>query len=113
MTQSAQNVLPHQTDGKFLSDAGFETSMLFHKGFDLPLFAYFPMLETPEGRLAMKEYYAEFIETARLNDAGFILDTNTWRANFDWTRQLGYDKAQTSEINRIQGLRQCLADESR
>lgn len=100
MTYREHHPLPHQTDQMFLTDAGFETSMLFHRGFDMPYFAFFPMLRTPEGRAAMKEYFAPFIKTARQNNAGYILDTNTWRANPDWAGLLGHDLDDLAAINR-------------
>ncbi|MCQ0092251.1 homocysteine S-methyltransferase family protein [Roseovarius sp. M141] len=100
MTHAKRSDLPHQSDQMFLTDAGFETSMLFHKGFDMPYFAFFPMLRTVEGRAAMKDYFAQFMETARQNDAGFVLDTNTWRANPDWAGLLGHDRHDLAAINR-------------
>lgn len=100
MTDTQRNLLPHQIGGMFLTDAGFETSMLFHRGFDMPHFAFFPMLRTTEGRAAMKEYFAPFIKTARQNNAGYILDTNTWRANPDWAGLLGHDLDDLAAINR-------------
>lgn len=42
--------LPHQTDQLFLTDAGFETWLLFEKGFDMPCFAAYPLAEQKEGR---------------------------------------------------------------
>lgn len=99
MTRTHTQPLPHQTDGLFVTDAGFETSMLFHKGFDMPYFAFYPMLETDEGRAAMRAYFAKFFETARKNGAGYILDTNTWRANPDWARLLGHDLDDLAAIN--------------
>lgn len=100
MTATTQRQLPHKTDRVFLTDAGFETSMLFHKGFDMPLFAFYPMLRTDEGRAAMDEYFVAFLKTAQQNDAGFVLDTNTWRANPDWAKQLGDDLEELTAINR-------------
>ena len=110
MTKSKSHTLPHQTDRKFVTDAGFETSMLFHKGYDMPHFAFFLMLRTEDGRAAMREYIAPFMETARQHNAGFILDTNTWRSSPDWLDLLGYAKRDHVEINReavafAQGLR--------
>lgn len=98
MTRSI--TLPHQSDTLFLTDAGFETWMLFLKGFELPLFAAFPLLRDPKGRVAMKEYFAPFMEMARRNNAGFILDTNTWRANPDWGKLLGYSLDDLAAINQ-------------
>lgn len=100
MTRHNTLTLPHETDALFVTDAGFETSMLFHKGFDMPYFAFYPMLETDEGRAAMHAYFADFFATARKIDAGYILDTNTWRANPDWARLLGHDLDDLATINK-------------
>ena len=100
MTLSIRKDMPQTTDQMFLTDAGFETWLLFHKGFDMPYFAAFPLLRKPEGRAAMKEYFAPFMELARQNGAGFILDTNTWRAHSDWGRLLGYSPDDLAKINR-------------
>ena len=100
MTRTITITLPHQTDALFVTDAGFETSMLFHKGFDMPYFAFYPMLETDEGRAAMREYFADFFATARKIGAGYILDTNTWRANPDWAQLLGHDLDDLAAINK-------------
>mgnify|MGYP003681878297 CR=1 FL=1 len=100
MKRNHNQPLPHQTDDLFVTDAGFETSMLFHKGFDMPHFAFYPMLETDEGRAAMRTYFADFFATARKIGAGYILDTNTWRANPDWARLLGHDLDDLAAINK-------------
>ena len=100
MEMTRNIILPHQSDTLFLTDAGFETWMLFLKGFELPLFAAFPLLRDPKGRVAMKEYFAPFMEMARKNNAGFILDTNTWRANPDWGKMLGYSLDDLAAINQ-------------
>ena len=34
----------------FLGDGGLETTMIFERGFDLPCFASFTLLDRPEGR---------------------------------------------------------------
>ncbi len=110
-------LLPGSTDKIFLTDAGFETSMLFLKGFDLPYFSASPLLRTSEGRAAMTEYFVPFMELARQNNAGYVLDTNTWRANPDWGKLLGYDLAELVKINTeavefAEGLRnQCAEDQ--
>ena len=92
--------MPHSTDRRFLTDAGFETWLLFQRGFDLPCFAAFPLMRQTEGRAAMKEYFAAFMELARQHDTGFVLDTVTWRANPDWGRELGYSLGDLRTINR-------------
>ncbi|MBV1927744.1 MAG: homocysteine S-methyltransferase family protein [Rhodobacteraceae bacterium] len=92
--------MPHTTEGKFLADAGLETWLLFIRGFDMPCFASFPLLRTEDGRAAIEDYFAPFLETARQHGSGFIMDTVTWRANPDWGKQLGFDKNDLVEINR-------------
>ena len=42
--------LPQMHGGMFLSDGGLETSLVYHEGLELPYFAAFPLLKSPEGR---------------------------------------------------------------
>jgi homocysteine S-methyltransferase len=96
-----QNTLPQLSgDRVFLTDGGLETSMIFHHGLDLPHFASFTLLEDEQGRAALREYFASFVAVAREHDAGFILDTATWRSNPDWGALLGYDAAALDRVNR-------------
>jgi homocysteine S-methyltransferase len=88
-------------DRLFLTDGGLETTLVFHRGIELPDFAAFPLLDTPEGRAALREYFLPYLATARERGAGFILDTATWRANPDWGRRLGYDAAALDRVNRL------------
>ena len=40
-----------QLDGRpMVTDGGMETDLIFHHGVDLPLFAAFPLVDTPAGR---------------------------------------------------------------
>ena len=41
--------LPQLEGGLFLTDGGLETTLIFHKGVDLPHFAAFDLLRTLEG----------------------------------------------------------------
>jgi S-methylmethionine-dependent homocysteine/selenocysteine methylase len=84
----------------WLTDAGVETSLIFHQGLDLPGFATFPLLEHETGRAALRTYIEPFLELAREHDAGFVLGTATWRANPDWGAELGYDAAALVSVNR-------------
>jgi S-methylmethionine-dependent homocysteine/selenocysteine methylase len=96
-----QNSLPQLAgDPVFLTDGGLETTMIFHKGLDLPLFASYKLLEDDQGRAALRDYFARYIEVAREHGAGFVLDTATWRSNPDWGAQLGDDAAALDRINR-------------
>lgn len=89
MAKYRQN-LPQLSDRTFLSDGGMETTLIFHEGLDLPHFASFTLMATPEGRARLKEYYVRYLTIARQQRTGFILDTPTWRANPDWGEKLGY-----------------------
>jgi homocysteine S-methyltransferase len=100
MAMITDKAMPHLSDTMFLTDAGFETWLLFHKGFEMPHFAAFPLVRDANGRAAMREYFAPFLNTAREHKAGFVLDTNTWRANPDWAKLLGYDLEDLAVINQ-------------
>jgi S-methylmethionine-dependent homocysteine/selenocysteine methylase len=93
--------LPQTTgDRLFLTDGGLETDLIFTRGIDLPLFAAFPLLDSADGRAALRDYFQPFLELAAEQGAGFVLDTPTWRANSDWSGQLGYDRAELERVNR-------------
>ena len=93
--------LPQLTgDRMFLTDGGLETTLVFHRGIDLPEFAAFPLLGTADGRTALRAYFDGYLALARAEDAGFVLDTPTWRANPDWGARLGYDAAALDRANR-------------
>jgi homocysteine S-methyltransferase len=84
----------------FLGDGGLETTMIFERGLDLPCFASFTLLETPEGTEALLSYYRGYLELAQRNGVGFTFDTPTWRASADWGEKLGYSDAALAEVNR-------------
>jgi homocysteine S-methyltransferase len=98
MAKYRQN-LPQLSDRTFLSDGGMETTLIFHEGLDLPHFASFTLMATPEGRARLKEYYVRYLTIARQRGAGFILDTPTWRANPDWGEKLGYGPQALRAVN--------------
>jgi S-methylmethionine-dependent homocysteine/selenocysteine methylase len=84
----------------FLSDGGMETDLIFHEGFDLPLFASFPLLETREGFEALGRYYRRFAQVADDAGCGFVLEAVTWRASRNWATPLGYSTESLAEANR-------------
>jgi S-methylmethionine-dependent homocysteine/selenocysteine methylase len=93
--------LPQTESGRlFLCDGGLETSLIFQRGIDLPLFAAFPLLDDADGRAVLRDYFAPFLAAARERGAGFLLDTVTWRANPDWAAQIGYDAVALDRVNR-------------
>ena len=79
--------LPQRQGGIFLTDGGMETTLIFHEGIELPHFAAFVLLDNPEGRQKLKQYYASYLAVARDHGTGFVLDSPTWRANPDWARE--------------------------
>lgn len=84
----------------YLTDGGLETSLIFHDGFDLPLFAAFVLYENPEGRAALMRYFNRYLDIAAASDRGFLLDTATWRANAGWGPKLGFSETALRSINR-------------
>ncbi|NTS32188.1 homocysteine S-methyltransferase family protein [Phyllobacterium sp. BT25] len=99
MAKYRQN-LPQLSGSLFLSDGGMETTLIFLEGIELPEFAAFVLMLTDEGRQHLKDYYVRYLEVAKENGTGFILDTPTWRANADWGAKLGYGPADLDPVNR-------------
>jgi homocysteine S-methyltransferase len=90
-----------QTRGQFMiTDAGLETDLIFHHGVDLPHFASFPLLFDDVGRKRLYDYYTAFVDIARENRVGIVLEAVTWRANPDWASLLGYGLDELDEANR-------------
>ncbi len=92
--------LPQIEGGLFLTDGGLETTLIFHNGVELPHFAAFDLLRTLEGREMLRDYHGPYIEAARANGYGFILDAPTWRASADWGGRLGYSAEALAAVNR-------------
>ncbi len=84
----------------YLTDGGLETTLIFHDGFDLPLFAAFVLYDTPEGRAALVRYFTRYLDVADADGRGFLLDTATWRANAGWGPKLGVSDVGLRSINR-------------
>ena len=105
-----RNNLPQLGGKLFLTDAGLETTLIFHQGVDLPHFASFDLIKTADGRKRICDYYESFITLAKQAGTGFVLEGFTWRANPDWAAKLGYSREQLAEANRqatalLDGLR--------
>lgn len=93
-------ILSADPEAFVLADGGMETTLIFDRGIDLPLFSSFVLLEDEDGRAALRDYYAPYLALAERHDVPFLLDTPTWRANGDWGAQLGYDAAALDRVNR-------------
>jgi homocysteine S-methyltransferase len=92
--------LPQLSGDFFMTDGGIETTLIFLDGQDLPYFAAFHLLKTPEGENALRRYFRTYAELARLLNVGVILETPTWRASPDWGEKLGYSTNALAEVNR-------------
>jgi S-methylmethionine-dependent homocysteine/selenocysteine methylase len=93
-------MLPQLGDDLFLTDGGMETWLVHERGFELPQFAAFTLLDDPEGVDALHAYFAPYVDLARANDVGLVIDAPTWRASSHWGDLLGYDAARLDEVNR-------------
>jgi len=92
--------LPQLEGGLFLTDAGIETTLIFHEGLDLPCFAAFHLLKDEEGTEALRRYFRRHAAIAREKGAGFILESATWRASPGWGEKLGYSARALADANR-------------
>lgn len=92
--------LPQLNGGTFLTDGGLETTMIFHKGLDLPEFAAFYLLKGLAGIKELQTYFRTYAAIAKNYGTGFILESATWRANADWGKKLGYSEEELAEANR-------------
>jgi S-methylmethionine-dependent homocysteine/selenocysteine methylase len=77
-----------------------ETTLIFQQGMELPEFASFPLLESEEGRAALRAYFEPYLAIARDRGIGILLDAPTWRANPDWGAKLGYSAEELEQANR-------------
>jgi S-methylmethionine-dependent homocysteine/selenocysteine methylase len=92
--------LPQLDGGVFLTDGGIETTLIFHEGLDLPLFAAFDLLKDEQGTEALRRYYEPYLDLARERALGFVLESPTWRASPRWAKEIGYSDAELDALNR-------------
>jgi S-methylmethionine-dependent homocysteine/selenocysteine methylase len=95
-----RNRLPQLQGSLFLTDGGLETTLIYHDGIELPCFAAFDLLESPQGIEALRRYFHSYVDIALRQKAGIVLETATWRANPDWAAKLGYDSHALADANR-------------
>ena len=95
--------LPQQDGGWFLTDGGIETVLIFQEGIALPEFAAFVLLESTEGRASLQRYFRRYLDLAAATpNAGFILESPTWRAGFDC------DRRHTNNPSNLVGSMRCI-----
>ncbi|MDH4109260.1 MAG: homocysteine S-methyltransferase family protein [Gammaproteobacteria bacterium] len=110
--------LPQLSGDLFLADAGIETDLMFNHGIEIREFAAHTLLPDESGRQAMADYFRAFLSLARDAGAGFILDSQTWKAHPHWARSLGATVEELRDANResidfIAGLRREFASNAR
>lgn len=93
--------LPQVRDALFLTDGGLETTLVFQENVELPCFAAFPLLLDSRGTQTLRRYFISYIDIARRERVGIVLESPTWRANRDWGQKLGYDARALEELNRM------------
>jgi S-methylmethionine-dependent homocysteine/selenocysteine methylase len=113
-----RNRLPQLSGEFFLADGGVETDLIFHHGIEIREFAAHTLLPDSVGREALANYFRGFLALARDMDAGYILDTQTWKAHMHWAKALGADEGELRRANRdsvafIAGLRDEFASNAR
>jgi len=93
--------LPQLRNSLFLTDGGLETTLVFQEQVELPCFAAFTLLRTPEGTARLRDYFRTYTRIALEHGVGIVLEAPTWRANPDWAAKLGYDAASLADANRL------------
>jgi S-methylmethionine-dependent homocysteine/selenocysteine methylase len=92
--------LPQLTGELFLTDGGIETTLIFHRGLDLPEFAAFDLLKDDEGTEELRRYFEPYLELASKHGSGFVLESPTWRASPRWAADIGYSLDELDRFNR-------------
>ena len=95
-----RNHLPQLDGGLFLNDAGLETDLIFNHGIDIPEFAAHTLLDDDDARAALQRYMEGFLSFANETGAGFVLDTQTWRAQTHFSEELGQDASSLRDSNQ-------------
>jgi len=97
---SYRSGLPQLEGELFLTDGGIETTLIFHQGLDLPAFAAFVLLRDQAGTDELRRYYAPYLELARDQGVGLVLESPTWRASPRWAEELGVESQELDDLNR-------------
>ena len=92
--------LPQLSGDLFLGDAGVETDLIFNHGIEIHEFAAHTLLPDPKGRAALTRYFEGFLNLAKEQGTGFILDTVTWKAHRHWADKLGASETELKAANQ-------------
>lgn len=83
-----------------MTDGGLETDLIFNKGIDLPEFAAFDLLKNEQGKEVLRKYFTAYLNIAKKQCSGFVLEAPTYRANPDWAIKIGYSLESLNEANK-------------
>lgn len=92
--------LPQLGDRTFLTDSGLETTLMFHDKIELPHMASITLHASEQGEQRLRDYFVRHIDIAKAHNAGFVLESATWRASPDWGAKLGYKPFDLIALNR-------------
>ena len=90
--------LPQIEAAPFLGICGFETTLIFIEGVDLPEFAAFDLLRRPGGEAVLRAFYERNLAIAAEFGLGMVMETPTWRANVDWARKLHCSETELRQV---------------
>jgi S-methylmethionine-dependent homocysteine/selenocysteine methylase len=93
--------LPQLGTDLFMTDGGLETSLIYLEGQELPHFAAFHLLATPNGVDSLRRYFRSYGELATKYEVGLLLETATWRCSPEWGAKLGYGAEDLASLNRM------------
>ena len=91
--------LPQLNGGLYLTDAGLETDLIFNKGIEIREFAAHTLLDDEAGREALANYFRGFLRLADEIGAGFVLDSQTWKAHPHWAEDLRASNDDLAQAN--------------
>jgi homocysteine S-methyltransferase len=94
-----RNALPQLGGDMYFNDAGLETDLIFNKGIEIREFAAHTLLPDATGREALTQYFQGFLNLANEVNAGFILDSPTWKAHMHWAKDLQAAEEELKQAN--------------
>ncbi len=92
--------LPQLSGRPFLTDSGLETTLMFLQGVALPENSAVILHDSADGERLLRDYFVRHIGIAKRRQAGFVLESATWRASPGWGEKLGLTLAQLHVLNR-------------
>ena len=90
---------PPRLDSKFyLTEGGIETEVLYKRGFELPEFAMFPLLDNADANEYIHGMYCRCFDVAEAYGTGLVITGHDYRASPDWAKKLGYSLEGLAEM---------------